>query len=177
MTGARKLLDRTLELRGTLAQLVDRAEAGLRTEEAPHRQLELLGEWKRAKAHYEQVDALGRGLLRRQAAFVSEHLRGHVAQMESVSATRTSENGDITVKVDMNGQIQDLWLEPGILDRTTAAEIAEQITGLVSTAGQQTAEQVARIFQAAHEFPDVDTMLATRENPPGAEPETAPQPR
>ena len=32
----------------------------------------------------------------------------------------------------MNGQLQDLWLKPGILDRKTAAEIAKEITRLVT---------------------------------------------
>ena len=39
------------------------------------------------------------------------------------------------------------------------------------------AEQIAAIFQAAHDLPDFDEVVAQQENDPGAEPETARQPR
>ncbi|CAN7696326.1 hypothetical protein [Mycolicibacterium frederiksbergense] len=108
---------------------------------------------------------------------VYDHLLRHIEKMKGIAAERLSEDKDIAVKVDMNGQLQDLWLKPGILDRKTAAEIAKEITRLVTTAGQETAEQIAAIFQAAHDLPDFDEVVAQQENDPGAEPETARQPR
>lgn len=108
---------------------------------------------------------------------VHDHLLGHIEKMKSVLAERLSEERDIAVKVDMNGQLVDLWLKPGILDRKTAAEIAKEITRLVTTAGQETAEQIAALYQAAHDLPDFDTVIAEHENDPDADPETGLQPR
>ncbi|WP_099020949.1 hypothetical protein [Mycolicibacterium palauense] len=108
---------------------------------------------------------------------VYDHLLRHIEKMKGIAAERLSEDKDIAVKVDMNGQLLDLWLKPGILDRKTAAEIAKEITRLVTTAGQETAEQIAEIFQAAHDLPDFGEVVAQQENAPGAEPETGPQPR
>jgi len=120
---------------------------------------------------------------------VYDHLLRHIEQMKGIVAERLSEDKDIAVKVDMNGQLQDLWLKPGILDRKTAAEIAREITRLVTTAGQENAEQITAIFQAAHVLPDFDEVVAAntsdddfdalpaQEKVPGAQPEMAPQPR
>ena len=77
---------------------------------------------------------------------VYDHLLRHIEKMKGIAAERLSEDKDIAVKVDMNGQLQDLWLKPGILDRKTAAEIAKEITRLVTTAGQETADQIAAIL-------------------------------
>lgn len=108
---------------------------------------------------------------------VYDHLLRHIEKMKGIAAERLSEDKDIAVKVDMNGQLQDLWLKPGILDSKTAAEIAKEITRLVTVAGQETAEQIASIFQAAHNLPDFDEVVAQQENDPSAEPEIARQPR
>ena len=108
---------------------------------------------------------------------VYDHLLRHIEKMKGIAAERLSEDKDIAVKVDMNGQLQDLWLKPGILDRKTAAEIAKEITRLVTTAGQETAEQIAAIFQAAHDLPPFDDVVAQQESDPGAGPETSRHPR
>ncbi|WP_342314698.1 hypothetical protein LIX17_25995 (plasmid) [Mycobacterium avium subsp. hominissuis] len=108
---------------------------------------------------------------------VYDHQMGYIEKMRSVLGERLSEDKDIAVKVDMYGQLVDLWLKPGILDRKPAAEIAKEITRLVMTAGQETAEQMSALFQAAHDLPDFDTVIAEHENNAGADPETGPQPR
>lgn len=177
-SGPRDLLDRTLEVREKFALLIGSAEAGLRTEENPERKLELLEQWKQWKARYEQADAAARGILKRHIDAVSEHLGSHIEQAQSVTVTRTSEDGDVTVTVDGCGQLSDLWLQPGILDRKAAAEIATEITRLVTNAGQQIAEQMSALLQAAaHDLPEFDTVIAEQENNAGAGPETGPQPR
>ncbi|BBN50909.1 hypothetical protein [Mycobacterium avium] len=108
---------------------------------------------------------------------VHDHLLSHIEKMKGVLAERLSEERDIAVKVDMNGQLVDLWLKPGILDRKPAAEIAKEITRLVATAGQETAAQIAALFRAAHDLPDFDTVIAEHEIDADADPETGPQPR
>ncbi|GAT04566.1 hypothetical protein [Mycolicibacterium fortuitum] len=108
---------------------------------------------------------------------VYDHLLKHIEKIKALAAERISEDRDIAVKVDMKGQLVDLWLKPGILDRKTAAEIAKEITRLVTAAGQETAEQIAELVRAAHEYPDFDTVVAEQENSTAAEPETALQPR
>lgn len=87
------------------------------------------------------------------ADMVYDHLLSHIEKMKAIAAERISEDRDIAVKVDMNGQLVDLWLKPGILDRKPAADIAKQITRLVTTAGQESAAQMAELWQAAHQFP------------------------
>ncbi|MBY6388547.1 hypothetical protein HG717_32205 [Rhodococcus erythropolis] len=91
---------------------------------------------------------------------VHDHLLSTIEKMRALAAEGISEDKDIAVKVDMNGQLADLWLKPGILDRKTAAEIAKEITRLVTTAGQQNADQVAELFRTAHELPDFDALVA-----------------
>ncbi|MGJ6127451.1 hypothetical protein QN239_33260 [Mycolicibacterium sp. Y3] len=108
---------------------------------------------------------------------VYDHHMGYIEKMRGVLGERLSEDKDIAVKVDMYGQLVDLWLKPGILDRKTPAEIAKEITRLVMTAGQETAEQIAALYQAAHDLPDFETVIAEHENHAGADPETGPQPR
>lgn len=108
---------------------------------------------------------------------VHDHLLGTIEKMKGVLAERLSEDKDIAVKVDMHGQLVDLWLKPGILDRKSAAEIAKEITRLATTAGQATAEQITALYQAAHDLPDFDTVIAEQEINAGADPESGPQPR
>ncbi|WP_277243978.1 hypothetical protein [Mycolicibacterium obuense] len=91
---------------------------------------------------------------------VHDHLLSTIEKMRALAAEGISEDKDIAVKVDMNGQLAALWLKPGILDRKTAAEIAKEITRLVTTAGQQNSDQVAELFRAAHELPDFDAVVA-----------------
>ena len=108
---------------------------------------------------------------------VHDHLLSCIEKMRGLIAEGVSEDRDIAVKVDTNGQLADLWLKPGILDRKTAAEIAKEITRLVTTAGQQNAEQFAELVRQAHVYPDFDTVVAEHENRGNADPETSLQPR
>jgi hypothetical protein len=108
---------------------------------------------------------------------VQDHLLTHIEKMKAITTERVTEDHDIAVKVDMNGQIVDLWLKPGILDSKTAAEIAKEITRLVTAAGQESADQVVALYRAAHELPDVDTVVADQETDDAADPESAALPR
>lgn len=94
---------------------------------------------------------------------VQDHLLTHIDKIKALTSEGLSEDRDIAVKVDMNGELIDLWLKPGILDKKTAAEIAKEITRLVTSAGQESAAQVSELFRAAHEFPDFDTVVAEYE--------------
>lgn len=94
---------------------------------------------------------------------VHDHLMSHIDKMKALVNEGLSEDRDIAVKVDMNGQLVGLWLKPGILDRKPAAEIAREITRLVTTAGQESAAQVAQLFAAAHQLPDFDSVVAEHE--------------
>lgn len=108
---------------------------------------------------------------------VHDHLLSTIEKMNGLAAEGMSEDKDIAVRVDMNGQLADLWLKPGILDRKTAAEIAKEITRLVTTAGQQNADRVAELFRAAHDLPDFDAVVAEHENRGDADTESGPHPR
>jgi hypothetical protein len=108
---------------------------------------------------------------------VHDHLLNHIEKMKRIAAERVSEDRDIAVKVDMNVQILDLWLKPGILDNKTAAEIAKEITRLVTTAGQESADQVVALYHAAHELPDFATVVTAQESNNTAERGSAPLPR
>lgn len=85
---------------------------------------------------------------------VSDRLMASLDEMRTYTADRLSEDGEIAVKVDMNGQLVDLWLKPGVLDRKSAAAIAKDISRLVATAGQDAAAEAARLYQ---ETADADT--------------------
>jgi hypothetical protein len=111
---------------------------------------------------------------------VHDHLMSHIDKIKALISEGLSEERDIAVKVDMNGQLVDLWLKPGILDRKPAADIAREITRLVTTAGQEVATQVAQLFAAAHQLPDFDSVVAesqaAQENTATATPDS-PAPR
>jgi hypothetical protein len=94
---------------------------------------------------------------------VHDHLMSYIDKMKALVSEGLSEERDIAVKVDMNGQLVDLWLKPGILDRKPAADIAREITRLVTTAGQESATQVAQLFTAAHQLPNFDAVVAKYE--------------
>ncbi|RFZ63205.1 hypothetical protein DE4576_04846 [Mycobacterium marinum] len=108
---------------------------------------------------------------------VHSHLLGHIEKMKATASERLSEGRDIAVKVDMHGQLVDLWLKPGILDRKNATEIAREVTRLAAAAGEEIAERIAHLYRAAHDFPDFDTVMAEDENNPDADPEMGFRPR
>ena len=57
------------------------------------------------------------------------------------------------------------------------SQARNKYTYFASVAKKEGYEQIAAIFQAAHDLPDFDEVVAQQENDPGAEPETARQPR
>lgn len=93
----------------------------------------------------------------RHADAVHEHLLRHIEKMRAVSSERLSADRDIAVKVDMSGQLADLWIKPGTLDRRTPAEIAKEIGQLVTAAGADAADEVAALYRSAHQFPEQET--------------------
>ena len=90
-------------------------------------------------------------------------------QMLAHTSEGISEDRDIAVKVDMNGQLADLWLKPGLLDRKSAAVIAKEITQLVAAAARESVETVARLFREGDEPPTFEEVLAESDaaSPPG----------
>jgi hypothetical protein len=93
---------------------------------------------------------------------VHDHLLSHIEKMRALTSERLSEDRYIAVKVDMNGQLIGLWLKPGVLDTKKPAEIAKEITRLVTAAGQESAAEINALFQAAHQLPDFDTVVAAQ---------------
>lgn len=89
---------------------------------------------------------------------VAQHLRNSVVQMESIAVEQSSADGEIAVKVDLCGQLIDLRLEPGILARRTAAEIAGEITRLVTTAGQEATKQAEDVLRGASRIPEFEPV-------------------
>ncbi|MCV7200175.1 hypothetical protein [Mycobacterium angelicum] len=78
---------------------------------------------------------------------VSERLMASLDEMRTYTAERLSEDREIAVKVDMNGELVDLWLKPGVLDRKSAAAIAKEISRLVAATNEDAAAAVARLYQ------------------------------
>lgn len=175
--GPRDLVNRALKVRQQFTQVINSVEAELRTEEGPDRQLELVTRWRELKKERDSAHALAEAIGKQCLDLVHQELVGRISQMEAVSAAAVSEDNDVTVTVDALGQLTDLWLKPGIFEGKSAGEIAAEITRLVTTAGQQTAEEISAIFEAAYDLPGLDTVIAQQGNSPAAEPETAPQPR
>lgn len=109
---------------------------------------------------------------------VQEHLLQQLEKMRNVVAEGVSEQHDIAVKVDRSGQLTDLWLKPGILDRKTAAEISRELTRLVTVAVQESSEQILELWRIAHNPPDYETVVASSgQINDAATPESALQPR
>lgn len=88
---------------------------------------------------------------------VSDRLMASLDEMRTYTADRLSEDGEIAVKVDMNSQLVDLWLRPGVLDRKSAAVIAKDISRLVAAAGHDAAAAVARLYDPSADEPVTDT--------------------
>lgn len=94
---------------------------------------------------------------------VFDHLLSHIEKIRAVTTERVNEDRDIAVKVDASGQLIDLWLKPGILDKKTAAQIAKEITRLAAVAGSESTDQVAELRRAAHDAPTFAAVVAEQE--------------
>jgi len=95
---------------------------------------------------------------------VQDHMLTCLDKMRAVVSERLSDDRDIAVRVDMQGQLVELWLKPGILDRRLAKEIAREITRLVTAAGAESAGAVSELFRAAHEPPSFEEVQAIEKN-------------
>ncbi len=95
---------------------------------------------------------------------VQDHMLGALDKMRSLTSERLSEDRDIAVKVDMQGQLVDLWFKPGLLDRRPAKDIAREVTRLVTAAAAESAAAVSELFRQAHRFPGFDEFAAERKN-------------
>ncbi|GAB3030252.1 hypothetical protein [Mycobacterium bourgelatii] len=91
---------------------------------------------------------------------LSDRLMSALDQIRAYTAERLSKDEDIAVKVDMNGQLVDLWLKPGVLDRKSAAMIAKEISQLTVAAGEDAAAEVARLYNQCVEIVDGKTADA-----------------
>jgi hypothetical protein len=93
---------------------------------------------------------------------VQDHMLGALDKMKALTSERLSEDRDIAVKVDMQGQLIDLWFKPGTLDRRPAKDIAREVTRLVTAAGADSAAAVAELFRQAHRYPAFDEFAGER---------------
>lgn len=90
---------------------------------------------------------------------VQESLLSYVDKMKGHRSERVSEDRDIAVKVDMSGQLDYLWLKPGLLDRKSPALIAKELTALVTGAAADSKEVIASLYQQAHQLPDMEEVV------------------
>lgn len=87
---------------------------------------------------------------------VQDHLLTHIDKVKGYTAQKLSATGDIAVKLDLSGQLVDLWMKPATLDRRIAADIAKEITALITAARQEAAAAAAEIFGQADDLPALD---------------------
>ncbi|GAB7144974.1 MULTISPECIES: hypothetical protein [Mycobacterium] len=85
---------------------------------------------------------------------LSDRLMSSLDQMRTYTAERVSKDREIAVKVDMNGELVDLWLKPGVLDRKTAAAIAKDISRLAAAASEEAAAEVLRLYRESDVLTD-----------------------
>ncbi len=97
-----------------------------------------------------------------------DRLHGHLDRMRALTVERVSRDRDIAVKVDVHGQLVDLWFKPGLLDRKPAAEIAKEITRLVTTANRDGAAALDEIVTSAYRAPTYTEFLRDRQQPTDA---------
>lgn len=88
-----------------------------------------------------------------EADRLTERLLTSIEKMRSLTAEKLSKDHDIAVKVDMSGQLVDLWFKPGLLDRKDPAAIAKEVTELAAAAAQDAAAGVDQIFQDSRAEP------------------------
>lgn len=85
---------------------------------------------------------------------LTERLLTAIDRMRSLQAEKLSKDQDIAVKVDMSGQLVELWFKPGILDRKDPAVIAKEVTALAFAAAQDAAAGVDQIFRESRDAAD-----------------------
>ncbi|MGV0743874.1 hypothetical protein [Mycolicibacterium sp. XJ870] len=90
---------------------------------------------------------------------LKERLYTYRDKMTALTGERVSKDGDIAVKVDLSGQLIDLWLKPGLLDNKSPAAIAREITEMVTEVGADVAGQVGELYREAHDIADIDTLV------------------
>jgi hypothetical protein len=95
---------------------------------------------------------------------VQDHLLGALDKMRTLTTERLSDDRAIAVKVDAGGQLVDLWLKPGLLDRRPARDIAREVTRLVTAAAAESATAVANLFSQAHRYPSYEEFAANRKS-------------
>ncbi|WP_157517357.1 YbaB/EbfC family nucleoid-associated protein [Mycobacterium sp. MS1601] len=136
-----------------------RVEDRLRNETDPDQIVQQVEHWKRLK---EASQTLATDALTVDSKLhleeVAQHLHKSVVQMKTIAVEQSSADGEVAVKVDLSGQLIDLRLEPGILARRTAAEIAGEVTRLVTTAGQEAAKQAEDVFRRASQIPEFEPV-------------------
>jgi hypothetical protein len=85
---------------------------------------------------------------------LTERLLTSIERMRTLTAEKLSKDQDIAVKVDMSGQLVDLWFKPGLLDRKDPAAIAKEVTALAAAAVKDAAAGVDQIFQESRAAAD-----------------------
>lgn len=91
-----------------------------------------------------------------RADALTERLYSYRDKMSAITGERMSKDADIAIKVDLTGQLTDLWLKPGVLDTKSPASIAQEITELLAEVGKEVADRASELYRQAHDIADID---------------------
>lgn len=70
-------------------------------------------------------------------------------QMRAHTVQRKSEDGDIAVRVNMNGELTDLWFKRGLMERKDPETVAREVTVLAAAASKDAVAAVHEMFTTA----------------------------
>lgn len=157
--GLKDLASRLHGITVRVSENAARVEDLLRNEKDPDQIVQQVEYWKRLKEFAETIATDAATVdTKLHLEEVAQHLHKSVVQMKSIVVEQSSVDGEVAVKVDLCGQLIDLRLEPGLLARKSAAEIAEEVTRLVTTAGQEAAKQAEDVFRRASRIPEFEPV-------------------
>lgn len=83
----------------------------------------------------------------------NERLHDARDKIRAYSGERVNKDRDIAIKVGPFGNLVKVWLKPGLLERKKPAQIAKEITGLVTDAGDEASATTTAWYREAHQLP------------------------
>ncbi|WP_457181132.1 hypothetical protein [Mycobacteroides abscessus] len=91
-----------------------------------------------------------------EADQTKERLHDSMDKIRGYTGERLNKDKDIAVKVGTYGNLVKVWLKPGVLERKKPAQIAKEITSLVTDAAGEAAATTSAWYREAHQLPQAE---------------------
>lgn len=86
-----------------------------------------------------------------EAERAKERMHDSMDKIRAHTSERVNKDKDIAVKVGTFGNLVKVWLKPGVLERKKPAQIAKEITGLVTDAAEEASTTTTAWYRQSHQ--------------------------